>query len=670
MAKITAQKLRGLLTAPNSLTRGPGSLSVARNAIVPVEGTVRKRQGIRKTATATAGTQITTHRLHSVAKSIGNDFVCSINVGDTETDSCIMADSVVLYRKNPLTVSPHTNGSAITLTEDPANLPFEQYRQTVSNSVPTGKLKATTFETETVFTTGAGLQKIEYEGLATYRRPVGLPRPTVTHASPEGGGTATVIQDGYACLYAAVLGFLRDDGKKIYGPPSSPFFLLNENGADSTGVNVYVTIPPALLTYSEPIGTANSRWFLEIYRGKEANVGADAFPDGNLYKVDEIYLAADVLDGTSGTQFEVLYQDFTPPSPLLLREPLYTNTLDGDDAGFAASGSNEPPENFAGVFGLNGTCFGYNWNSKHSLTLSLIALPANNETITIAGTTYTFKTTLTTPHVATEIQAVSGGTLILDLHKQAQLIVKRIMRQSAATDSRNAYVTARIIGSPGDGGIENSVAKILFEHKKFPTFSNDNSFLISFGNATIARKFSPFDSESTNNRLYSKSKRATNSIMFTRPGLCNAWWPAGEVLVGQPDNEILSATPLLNGAVIWTTKGVYWMDGTNPFYRARLVNDTIRLLGPECAAQCYGAAYGLTNFGAVRVSAGGQVSVIDDDINDKTRALAQFLNGRVSDTGGTELSSAGAFCFVSADNNTGRVYFWVPDTNSFDVGTP
>ena len=666
MAKISAQKLRGLLTAPNSLTRGPGSLSVARNAIVPAEGTIRKRPGIRKTATATSTTQVTTLRLHGIAKSIGNDFICSTNETDTETDSCIMADSVMLYRKNPLTVSPHANGLAVGLNEDPENLPFEQYRYLVSNTVPSGKIKSSVFETEAVFTTGAGLQKIEYEGIATYRRPVGLPRPTITRASPEGGGTVTVIQDGYACLYSAVLGYLREDGKKIYGPPSAPYFLLNENGLDSTGVNVYITIPTALLTYDEPIGVQDSKWFLEIYRGMEADVGAGAYPNGNTYKVDQILLPANVLDGTASGEFEVLYQDFNSQSPLLLRDPLYTNTLDGDDFGFAALGSNEPPENFAGVFGLNGTCFGYNWNSKHALTLSLLALPSNNETITIASTTYTFKTT---PTLATDIQIVSGGTLILDLHKQAQLIVQKIMRQSDdLLDARHQYVTARLLGSPGDGGIENSVAKILIEHKKFPTFSNDNSFLVSFGDATIARKFSPFDSESTNNRLESHSKRKTNSIMFTRPNLCNAWWPAGEVLVGQDDNEILSATPLLNGAVIWTTKGVYWMDGTNPFFRARLVNETFRILGPECAAQCYGAAYALTNFGAVRVSAGGQVSVLDDDVNDKTRALAKFLNGRTSETGGTELSSAGAFCFVSADNNTGQVHFWIPSVDDFSEG--
>lgn len=656
--------LKGARTAPGTLVRGGGTMATAQNVTIDAPGIIRKRGGFRKTATATTSTQIATQYVHAVSAGGWNDYVVAANEGDSAPDACVYADTVRLYRKDKTT---DTSGAKVSVTSEPAsNLPFQQYRKLRSNSTPTGKLKTATHKSEFLFTSGAGLQKFEAEGLATYRRPVGLPRilhGKVTHIE-GGGGAGLNLLVGHAICYCAVLGFEKDDGARIYSSPSPPVFVHNATGVIAgytAAAAAYATIkyqlPEALLTISEDVSALDSRYFIEIYRTASADVSSNVYPDSNFYKIHEAYLtAADFATAKAARQFE--YSDSNPESALLRREPLYTNPLDGDGYGFGFLGANEPPENFSEVVEWNGTVFGANYNTRHYMTLTMLDAPSDTSTILVAGTTYTFKTT---PAATTDVRVSPITTSLGDHHTMADL--------ARAINETNDYVNAFVLSSPGGAGIDNAVAKLFLQHKLFPTYASANSFYVSFGDDATAQKFLPYDSETVSNRLNSSSDRETGVVNFCRPNNPNAWWPAGRIRIGDSNCEIKALSQLEEGVYVFTTNGLYLISGGNPGFQVNHVDQTAIIAGAECVTKCDGSIFAWMQLGIAEIK-GGRVQYVSGPIQDQLDKLRDELVGVTVDLAGYQMETSDAFAFASADPNMGRVFFFFPDLDAFNVGTP
>lgn len=223
-------------------------------------------------------------------------------------------------------------------------------------------------------------------------------------------GSSGYLSNNNQVAYRMVWGFRDANGTVIIGAPSGRAVAINSAGA-SRDVDIEFSVPEGVTT----------AYFYQVYRSVNSG-GVAVEPSDELALVYENNpTAAEITAGT------ISFTDSTPDS--LRGVTLYTSP---SQEGILQA--NERPPQAADINFFANSVFYADCKSKHRKTLTLISAAAlsNDDTITIAGVTYTAKAT---ENIASDqFELATGGTAAQNIADTAESLIRVINRSSSTTD--------------------------------------------------------------------------------------------------------------------------------------------------------------------------------------------------------------------------------------------
>ncbi len=365
-------------------------------------------------------------------------------------------------------------------------------------------------------------------------------------------------------------------------------FTYDEAGSNTASTLEQTFTPPArgaLVRAYLPSGvTDSSGHFVRFYRSL-STVGETPSPD--MYQVAELIpTAGDVIQGY------VQFIDGTPDSMLGGAPPLYTSPNVGEGIGSA----NEPPPLAKDIFEFDGRMWFLNTTSKHRFFLSLLGVftasgdlgVQNNDTITIAGQTYTFKTSVsgTNPVQIT----TTAGSVALNIDAVARALVNAINANTSNTTVTAYYVS----------GVDDAPGRLLIEER-------------AIGGAAFAvygsRKTSWFPAlpTSSTGAPESDNARKPNGLFCSKRGQPEAVPLTNEIPdIGPKGREAIRAVPLRDKIIIAIKDVGFWtVSKSGNSYRVDALDRTAKLLVPDTLVEHSNQLIGLTDQGVCSISDAG-----------------------------------------------------------------
>lgn len=652
MPKVLHVDLSGSMTAPGTLIRPAGSYRSAVNAVIEEPGVLRKRPGFNTTATSTGSTQIPTGYTHTV-RGITDRYALVTTNGTTLPTDAIQADTVRLYKKQLGTAT----GTLTTPLVDPPDYPtpIELYRP-IDASFPVGRQTAATLGNSSFFTTGVGVQKIDFESSGTIiRRPAGIPKAiqidtrNVTEVNIGSGFLPT----GYAVAYRVLWFYQLPDKRRIYGSPTARLVHWNDVGA-ACDLQMQISVPGALndtstyLTHST--GTLG-KYGAQLYRSRASNLAAGTWPDDELFLVNELYLT---FTG-AGYPINPTVVDNTPDDDNFLGLPLYTN---GSQEGLFRA--NDPPENFIHIEEWRNRLWGANYYTRHALELTMFSRPSNAETITIDSVTFTF--VYSAPATAFEVDAAPfvGSGIAL-----RQYFVMQNLAQAVNQNCPNVYAYVTTI--PGGQTLSSAGITIRIEHRKLTTYTTGYSFQVTFGSAAAAARFRPYNPASGSYALNSNGTTVTNTVLCSKYGQPDAFPPDDLTTFQLGDNNltVLGMSALEEGLYVFTTSGLFLISGrSESSFAADLIDETVRLVGSECMTRADGAIWAWTTQGFARIK-NGRVEYVSGPIQDQLDKAVELLYQKSCTIGPFSTIKKSSYAFCASHTQKRRVYLFLPNSANF-----
>lgn len=540
MAQLVQVRHRGLYTSPNEFSSVPeGALLRAENTILTVDNILESRRGFDRIATLPTNT----------------DRFSKFEIYE-DTLIATYSNGKMGY-KNGASFTPYSG----TYNDSDANLARRRFLLSASC------LFVTTAEGVFKLDAYNGTPKLSgmYKGLDL--------QLSLTGAS---GFLSTNNQVAYRVIWG-----IRDaQNNLILGAPSGRAIVSNSSGG-SRDVSVTFTIPSGVTTSH----------FFQVYRSK-ASGGSTIEPDDELGLVYENNpTSGEISTGT------VTFTDAT--SDDLRGATIYTAL---SQEGIAQS--NEPPPQAEDFEEFEGSIIYANVLSKHRKIITILACGgssgiANNDTLTIAGTTYTAKTAGET--IASGFfYLATGGTPAQNIFDTAQSLVRVINRYSSNTSVYASYLSA-----PGD-----LPGQILLEERGL----GGSSFAITASaRGTAYNPVIPTSGTSVS----SSNDDYQNGLMFSKTNLGEAVPLINIVQVGSANNPIRRIKKLRNSLFIFKEKeGIYRLTGTNPSnFVVELFDSSAKLLAPESVAVVNNQIWCLCDQGVTIVTETG-VSVVSRPIED------------------------------------------------------
>ena len=676
--KVIYVSMKGAVTSPGTLLRPAGSFRSAVNTVIENPGVLRKAPGYNTTADSTDTTQVfyNTGYVHAVRPGTKDTAVISISTDDNTT-AMVKATGVGLYQKDKSEALGSSSffGVSPAVVFDPAELQddenVELYRK-IDAAAPTGRLSAATFHNSIFFTTGKGVQRFDKETPGWIRRRGSLPNslpPAFMRWNGdgmEGSGATGFLEWGHACAYRVLWFFEYEDGRRVYGPPSSRVVFWNHDGGWEPGVvsgstpavdrNVlmWIQIPYSVDSFEDPLTGSNTsvgKYGCRLYRSKQSDLDSGTWPDDNMTLVNELYLDRSLPQ--PGTPVFINFTDTTPDDSVFLGEELYTN---GANGGILTA--NYPPENFHLLAEWRNRLWGANYCTKHRIELTMFALPVDGDTITVGEEEYFFKTT---PSGVTP-----ADVFIFDRSGIATNVFFTMQALCTAINEHSTTLNAYLISSPGASTLAAGAgATIALENRLFTTYSTVNDFTIQFSSDTLAQKFRPYDSQTSLNTLYSRNEVSKDTLWCTKYGEPTSW-PADDnysVRLGNSNLEILAMRAIEDGLYVFTTKGLYVVTGRTVPFSVDLIDETFILVGDECVTFAEGALWAWSTQGLAQIK-NGRVTYVSGQIQDQLNQYTEELHGKAVDIGSWSVQKS-AFAFMSSDMTHGRVYLWLPKLSRF-----
>lgn len=389
-------------------------------------------------------------------------------------------------------------------------------------------------------------------------------------------GVSGFVDNNNQVAYRIVWGIRDAQNNLILGAPSGRAIIVNSTGG-SRDVAVTTTIPSGITTSH----------FFQVYRSKLSG-GVAVEPDDELGLVYENNPTAGEI--SSGT---LTFTDSTPDD--LRGATIYTAT---SQEGIAQSNERPPQADDIEEFE---SCICYaNTKTKHRKIITILSATAIaiNDTITIAGTTYTAKGTETI--ASGEYKRFSSGSPAQDIFDTATSLVRVINRYTS-----NTSVYAYYLSGPDD-----LPGMILIEERGL----GGNSFAITASaNGTAFNPVLPTSGTSVS----SSNDDFSNGLMVSKSRRGEAVPLVNVFRVGSANNAIRRIKKLRNSLFIFKEReGIYRMTGTAPEnFVIELFDSSAKLLAPDSVAVVNNQIWCLCDQGITTVTESG-VSVVSRPIED------------------------------------------------------
>jgi hypothetical protein len=416
------------------------------------------------------------------------------------------------------------------------------------------------------FTTASGVYKLSAAGGAATL--AGVPKGI----DVTGSTTATAsgfLADSKAVAYRVVWGIRDANGNVVLGAPSQREVVTSPSSGGPHRVDLAISIPAGITTSH----------FYQVYRSKTENSGTE--PSDELQLVYE-------ENPTSGeiSALTLTVQDITPEA--LRGATIYTaQSQEGLTAG------NERPPLCRDLAVFKDTTFFGNVTNPQRLTLTLLSvgLSTNNslddgDTVTVAGTTFTAKTS---PSAGTDFQITTSGSAAQNIRATALALIKKINSQSSTV---YAYYLSGTSDLPG---------KILIEARTLGA----SVFSVSVSSGA-AGAFTGVGDSSADAFL--------NGVYYSKPSQPEHVPLPNFFQVGSKDKAILRLIPLQDSLFVFKEDGIYRIsEAGGAGFTVQGFDFSSKLLAGESPAVLNNQIYAFTDQGVVTVTDTG-VSVISRPI--------------------------------------------------------
>lgn len=443
-----------------------------------------------------------------------------------------------------------------------------------------GRIKTAEANSNLYMTSSTGILKLD--AIANTPSQAGMVKSLDCKASASVNASGFMSNNSQVA-YRIVWGIKDANLNLILGAPSQRAVIANSSGGYQD-VSLQITIPSG-------VGTAH---FFQIYRSNQS-ASSTTLPDDSMQLVYEANPTSGQISAKSITVI-----DSVPDS--LRGAALYTN-----DTQEGILQSNEMPP-FAYDLALFKNCLFYgNIKTKQQLVLSLVSVGGSaglqlNDTITIAGTTYTAKAAETVG--SAEFKLTSSGSAAQNIEDTALSLV-RVINQYSSNTAVYAYYISTPSGLPGQllieertlGGSAFSATSTAFSTAWLPALPSSGATVTSSNNTAL------------------------NGLMYSKSQVPEAVPTANILYVGSAAKKILRIIPLRDSLFILKEDGIYRCTGTGPGnFAVDLLDSTALLVAPESAVALNNKIHALTSQGVVAISDSG-VEVISRPIENRIISL-------------------------------------------------
>jgi hypothetical protein len=536
MAQLLQVRHKGLYTSPNEFSAVPeGALLRANNCILTVDNIIESRRG--------------------------NDRIATLPLADDRYSRFEFYQDQMIAMWSNGKVGYKSGGAFVALagTFNDSDSLLARRRFLLSNS-------------NLYFTSSSGIYKMDAYNSA----PVLAGQYKGLDLSLALSGVTGFLATGNQVAYRILWGIKDAQSNLILGAPSGRATIANSSGG-SRDMAVTFTIPSGVTTSH----------FYQVYRSK-ASGGATIEPDDELGLVYENNpTAGDLVTGT------ITFTDQTPED--LRGATIYTAV---SQEGISQSNERPPQADDMEEF-ENCICYA-NTKSKHRKIFTILSASAIsvNDTITIAGTTYTAKAAETI--ASGQYQRFTTGTPAQNIADTANSLVRVINRYATNTTVYAYYLS----------GPEDLPGQILIEERGL----GGSSFALTASAAGTA--FNPV-LPTSGTTVSSSNDDFANGLMVSKSGRGEAVPLVNIFRVGSANNAIRRIKKLRNSLFIFKEReGIYRMTGTAPEnFVIELFDSSAKLLAPDSIAVVNNQIWCLCDQGITTVTETG-VSVVSRPIED------------------------------------------------------
>lgn len=436
--------------------------------------------------------------------------------------------------------------------------------------------------------------------------------PGVTQTGVSNGDTFTV-DPGEA-------GFPNTSETKTSGTGNIIVYAdVGANGPNTLTQNLDTGPRPVLVTATLP-ADATEETPLRIYRSRDTTPG-NVTPDEEMFLVTEIFPSgSDISNGY------LTYLDTTPQS--VTNDPLYTNP----QTGAGISQANFQPPVYRDLAWWGSRMWYANTTALQTMNLQMLGVGApdgvqNNDTLTVAGQAFTFKTT---PAGATDVQIYSDSTAAVNIQRTTQQLI--VIFNDWAISSMGS-IRAYYNSSPLEPG--RFVLQAI-------TYAQ-----AAFG-VVASRPATWFPALDASSAVDSVAERIPNGLSYSKLSQAEAVPLVNFTAAGAANYPIARVLALQNALLVFKQgDGIWAVTGGFPFQVQQI--STANLIAIDCATVFADAAWAYTDQGILRVTDAGGALVVSRAIETELNAFRDELPTETAD-----------YSFAVAYETERRVMFFVP----------
>lgn len=579
MAKHLVIGCRGLYTSPNRLTLPLGALSEATNLVIRRPDLVETRPGLQALGSGTWASGV----------------ALSLYVWNTASEGIYIYTYVsgTLYRTNTPYTASYTSVGSFNPTYGPG-VEFAEAKECLYFTSTTGVQR---MDSPTATPVVSGVQK-----------PLGI---ATASSSATGAGFTTPG----AVAYRATLSF-TDNRNNVHESAPSSRGIYRWTGT-TNAIDVTVRIPASLST----------SYKLRLFRSAQTTAAEDE-PSDELQLVYERFLTSSEVSAKA-----VVVSDIVPDS--MRGASLYTNP---SQQGIGQA--NERPPMCGDIVWHKNAMFYANTIGPHRLTLRLISVAGTNglaadDTVTIAGTTYTAKASGATGDQFNLVTSFSGA------QANVQATTINLVNAINASSNNTTVYAYYLSGADDPAGI------FLVENRAL----GGSSFAATTSSGAETAWVPELPTSGST--VTSMNDAATNRVYISKPGEPESVPLLSYVDVGSRMDAISRIFKLRESVYVFKpNEGVFRITGGPGGYSVTEHDKTVGIAGHRTLADVGNEIYCLSWNGVVAISEAG----------------ARIVSGPIAESLSSALRSTAAntknLAHAVADQSDGYYAVWVPSSGA------